>query len=493
MRRLFSFLFFILFCINGSFAQTKNLKLTLPELVTLAQAESPSVQIAETRLTNNYWRYQSFLADYKPQIDLSANLPQLERTIQPYLLPNGRDVFLNRSSITSGANLFLRQDIAKTGGSIFATTGLQHKYNFPTDINKGITSYFSTPILIGFSQPLFGFNHLKWNKKIRPLLYSEAKREYSFEMEQVALQSAQFFFQVLVAQFNKVSSELEKINADTLYTISKGRFSVGRIAETELLQVELQVMNADARLATATLNLQSSMEQLRNFLGIKESVTFELVPPTDIPEFMVDVNTALDYARANRSESISFERQLIQADRDVAEAKANNSLQINVNGSFGLSQTGATLGDAFSQTVDQERLSVGINIPIADWGKSESRLKIEESNRDLQKRIVAQDRVNFEREIILKVQQFALIRNQVKLALRAYDVSKKREEMTRKRYLIGKISITNLNLAIREQEETRVRYVSALQAYWIAYYELRLLTLYDFENGVPLVKTLEGY
>lgn len=42
-----------------------------------------------------------------------------------------------------------------------------------------------------------------------------------------------------------------------------------------------------------------------------------------------------------------------------------------------------------------------------------------------------------------KVQQFGLQRNQAGLALRAYDVAKKRLDMTRKRYRIGKILVTD--------------------------------------------------
>jgi len=492
LRFIFS-LFLITTFLHLAKAQTETLEMTMKQVIAMAQGESPDVQIAETRLTNNYWIYRSFLADYKPQIDLSGNLPNLERGIREYLLPDGRDIFLSQSSITSGLNLFLRQDIALTGGTVFASTGLQHKHNFATDGNPALTSYFSTPISIGFFQPIFGFNRLKWNREIAPLRYDESRRAYSEDMEETAQTAAQFFFDVLLSQFNVAASEREKSNADTLYGINKGRFSVGRIAETELLQVELQVMNADSRLAQATVRLQSAMENLRNFLGIKKAVRFEMEPPTNIPEFNIDADKALEFARRHRSETISFERQLLEADRDVAEAKANNGASININGSFGLSQTGNKLGEAYTRPLDQERLSIGFNVPIADWGKSQSRLEIQKSNRELRKRIVEQDRINFERQILLKVQQFELVRNQVKLALRAYEVAQKRNEITRKRYLIGKISITDLNLAIREQEEARVSYVNALQAFWLAYYEIRFLTLYDFENDVPLVKVKEGY
>ena len=131
---------------------------------------------------------------------------------------------------------------------------------------------------------------------------------------------------------------------------------------------------------------------------------------------------------------------------------------------------------------------IGVRIPIADWGKARARREIAQSNLYLEEKSIQQERVNFEREIQLRVQQFDLVRKQVGLSLRAYEASLKREEITRKRYLIGKIGITDLNLALREQNEARRAYMSALRTFWLAYYELRNLTLYDFENNQVLIR-----
>ncbi|MEM1322379.1 MAG: TolC family protein [Bacteroidota bacterium] len=473
---------------NGT-AQPENLRLDLNEVIVLAQSDAPDVLLARTRLTNSYWRFQSFRADYRPQIDLTATLPDLNRSIEALTLPDGSDAFINRSLMTNTVGLSLTQDISATGGQVFAFTGLQRIDLF----SSSTTSYLATPFVLGFSQPIFGFNTLKWNKKIEPLRYEEATRTYAEEMEQVAGVASNLFFDLLNAQLTLEAAETDKANADTLFNISKGRYSVGKIAETDLLQVELGVMNADARLAAAQLDQQTATEGLRNFLGITEAIIFDLVPPTEIPDFVVDADKAINYALQHRSETIAFERRLREADRDVAEAKAAQGLNINLNGRFGLTQTANRFRDAYKRPLDQEQLSVGLEVPIADWGKATSRMEIARSNRELEQMNVRQDRVNFEREILLKVQQFDLQRNQVRLALRAYEVAQKRQDITRKRYLIGKIDLTDLNLALREQDEARRSYISALQTFWLAYYELRRLCLYDFANDQPLFKRLEGY
>ncbi|MEM1124032.1 MAG: TolC family protein, partial [Bacteroidota bacterium] len=343
-----------------------------------------------------------------------------------------------------------------------------------------------------FSQPLFAYNRLKWNKKIEPLRYSERTKEFAEEMEGVAFEAANLFFDVLIAQLNLEAAIQDKVNADTLFKISKGRFEVGKIAETELLQIELQSLNADAQVARAGLNVQTNTELLRNHLGIKEAVVFELATPTTIPTFTVDAETALKFARMNRSYSVNFERRLLQAEGEVEQA-ARERFNINLFGRFGLTQTAESFGDAFNNLLDQEVVNLGVRMPLADWGKTRASKEIAASNLELTSVSIEQERVNFEREILIKVQQFDLVRNQVKLSERAYQASIKREEITRKRYLIAKIGITELNIAISEKEQARRNYVQALQNFWLAYYELRTLTLYDFAENRSLVKVPEGF
>lgn len=465
-----------------------TLRLSLDGVIRIAYADAPDVKIAETALSNSFWRYQSFLSNYKPQISLGSTLPNLNRAIEAITLPDGRDVFINRSLMRNSLNLSLEQDVALTGGSIFATTGIQRIDIFKSDTNPGTVSYLSTPVAVGFQQPLFSFNPLRWDKRIQPLVYQESQRIYSEDMEGVAYQAAELFFDVLVSQLNQEAARRDKTDADTLLEISRGRFGVGRIAETELLQIELNAMNADAYLAESQLNLQTSAERLRNFLGIGQAVFFELDTPAEIPAFDINPEQALQYARMNRSQTIGFNRQLLEAEREVAQAKGNSGPDVSINGYFGLSQTGGTLGDAYISPLDQEQLRLGINLPIADWGKARAQLEIAQSNQELTQLQVEQERINFEREVLIKVQQFSLQRNQVNLALRAYEVAQKRLDMTRKRYRIGKILVTDLNIAISEEANARRSYVNALRTFWLAYYDLRRLSLYDFENGRPLLR-----
>lgn len=464
------------------------MRISLNEVVEIARSESPDAKLAETRLNNNYWRYRSFQADLRPQITLDATLPFLNRSIESITLPDGREDFISRALMRNSVGISVSQPIVSTGGSVFLFTGLRRLDIFANDFTDGSVSYLSTPVSLGFNQPLRAFNALKWDKKIRPLRYQEQQRAFNEEKEIAAAGAAQRFFNLLIAQLNLAAAVTNRANADTLNQISQGRYGVGRIAETDLLQIELASNNANAAYAQATLNAQTANEALRRFLGITTDVAFELIPPADLPATQVDETTALEYARRNGSLILAFERRRLEAEAEVERAVKNNGFRLDLEGQFGLSGTSNTFGDAYQGLIDQEVFTLGISVPIADFGKARSRIEVAKSNQELELLNIEQESISLERRVRLQVQQFDLLRNQVALADRAYEVARRNEDITRKRYLIGKISVTELNLAVSAMDNARAQYARALRDFWLGYYQLRQLTLYDFIGGRSLVE-----
>ena len=485
---------FILFCVFMSFTSyplawgQNTYSLDLNEVVELAQSDAPDALLASTRWKRNYWTHQSFLADYKPNILFNANtLPLFNRSIEPVTQPNGEDIYVERAYMSNSMNIGLTQSVAATGGTVFLNTGLSRLDIFATEGNPAARSYLSNPINFGFVQPLFQFNDMKWQRKIEPLRYQENEKLYSEQMESVANQAAEYFFNLLISQLDAKAAERDKANADTLLVLSRGRYEVGKIAETDLLQVELNAMQAETRLAAAQLEMQTNTEQLRDFLDLQGDIEFDLVPPYDLPEVIIDADEALAYALKNRSNVVNFDRRLIEANMGVQQAKGDNGIRASVQGSFGLTQTGAEVNSVYQDLIDQEVVTVGISVPIADWGKSKARREVALANLDLEQRQVDQERENFKRTVILRAQQFDLVRRNAEIAGRYQDAARKRYEITYQRYLIGKISITDLNLALADQESSRRAYLQAVREFWMALYELRSLTLYDFAEKKSLM------
>ena len=463
----------------------EEIEIGLEEVIKVAQGEAPIALIAETRLQNNYWRYQSFLGGFKPQLTFEAG-SNLNRSFNAIALPDGTEAFVDRAFITTQSGIRLGQRIAGTGGFVFAGSQIERIDLFGNSLNKGNQSYLTAPFFIGINQPLFQFNPFKWQQKVQALDYEESKKQYVEEKEQIAYNAVDLFFNLYIAQLNLQEAKRQKIYTDSLYQISQGRFEVGRIAETDLLQIELRSKNADTEEATQLLNYQSANEQLRNFLGMSGSIVFSLLDPPVLEDYTVEPVKALDLARRYRSLTTSFQRQMMQAEMELDEATKNSGVSVELNGYFGLSQTANTLSNAYRDPIDQERIGLTLRVPIADWGLSRAQREIAKSNLDLTRRTIEQENINFEREVLLRVQQFDLKKQQLDLSRRAFEVADKRVTIAKNRYQIGKIEVTDLNIALNEYETSRQSYFQALWALWTAHYEIRNLTLFDFINGKPL-------
>ncbi|NJN27912.1 MAG: TolC family protein [Cyclobacteriaceae bacterium] len=294
----------------------------------------------------------------------------------------------------------------------------------------------------------------------------------------------------MLSQINLDIAQKNVANNDTIYKIAQGRYNLGKIAENELLQLELQLMNSRQQVAQATLDIEIRNLRLKTWVGLTDVANLPLKLPEEIPDIQVDEQTALTYARANRSEAVGFERRMLEADAGVARAKGGTGPQANLFASFGLTnrtEQDGNVGDIYQNPEDGQIVRLGFEIPILDWGRRKSWLRSTEATQKLVEYTVAQDLITFDEEVLTQVRQFEMLQEQVKITRIADDIAQRRYDITKNRYLIGKIAITDMNIALTEKDQAKARYIQSLQDFWMAYFNLRRLTLYDFENNFQII------
>jgi len=461
----------------------ENLELTISDVIAISQQQSPAAISARHTFRNDYWRYRTHRAGFLPNLTMNATLPDLNRSIERLTLQDGSDAFIERKLINSLTNIELSQNIGFTGGNIFMSSELQR-----IDILGGNaqTSYLSNPVNIGFRQPINGYNSYKWEKLIEPLRYEESKRNYLNALEIVSISAIRHFFELALAQKNVEIESLNFSNADTLFRIAQGRYNLGTIAENELLQMELTFLNADAALNEALIDLQMKKYQLNSFLGFSQETDIRLKIPHEIPYLEVDPQLALTEARKNNPDILNMQRQLLEAERDVSRSKSEKGLNASLYASFGLSQRAADLRGAYIDPQDQERVRVGIQIPIADWGLGKGKYRMAQSAQEVIKTNVRQADMDFQQDVLLKVMQFNLQDNQLRIASKADTIAAIRYEVSKQRFLIGRISVLDLNVAQTEKDVAARGYLNALKNYWTYFFNIRALTLYDWISNRPL-------
>src|SRR5438552_2756156 len=147
-----------------------TIHLTLQQVVEMAKEKSIAAKQAATLKETKYWQWRTYKSNYQPQLSLNGNLPGYSKTFTQVVQPNGSIDFQRVRNDNSSLNLALSQAIAGTGGTVFATTQMQ-RFN---DFDRRYDLYNGVPFAIGYSQPLYRYNQLTWDKKIEPLKFTES-------------------------------------------------------------------------------------------------------------------------------------------------------------------------------------------------------------------------------------------------------------------------------------------------------------------------------
>lgn len=462
------------------FAQKQDtVRLSLKEVVAMAKDRSIASRQAQTVKETKYWKYRTFRSNYQPQLSLQGVLPGYTKSFIPVLQPNGTIDFLPVHNNNASLNLAFSQSIASTGGTVFGTTQLQRF----DDFDRKTTLYNGTPYGIGYSQPLFKYNSLKWDQRIEPLKYDESKQEYIESMEEIAIEASGYFFDQLLAQVNLQIAETNDANTKNILRIANEKFEIGKISRNELLQLQLEELKAQKAVGTARRDIEIANLNLKAFTGLQGDVKIELVIPDAITNIRIEQEKVLGEAYANRSDAIAFFRRELEANRDVAKAKADNGINATLTARLGFSKSATTFSKMYESPKDQQLLQLEFDIPILDWGRSKSRTKTAEANRKFTAYAVEQDKQNFAQEIVTEVTLFDMMKGQLLLTRRADSIASEKYEIAKERYMLGNLSITDLSIAFQEKDQAKRDYVFALRDYWKAFYRLRYLSLYDFEKG----------
>ena len=338
--------------------QEESITLSLQQAIEIAQENSPEAQAARHTYRAAYWNYRFFRANYLPSVTLTSS-PTLNREINKITQPDGTNQFIQQDQLSTDLSLKINQNIWFTGGSLFVKTTTQRIDEF----EDNHTAYNTQPIVIGYEQQLFGYNSLKWDHRIEPLRYREARKAYAEALELVASETSTLFF---------------------------------------------------------------------NLAGLKADLYVQ----------------------------------------------------------FGLSQTGNKFADSYRNPMNQQYASIGISLPILDWGRGKGRVRVARSNVDLVDTQAEQGMKDFELNVCKMVRQFNLQAYRVAVAAKTDKTADRRHDVARRLYILGKSTILDLNAAIAEKDTARRNYITALKTYWSLYYGIRSMTGYDFLRKAEISCTI---
>lgn len=464
-----------------------ELSLSLDDAIAMARVKSVDAAVALDELRTAYWEWRTYRADQLPEINFSATAPSYSNQYTPYMNSQGSYSFVNNNYLEAQGQLSITQQVRLTGGTISLNSSLDFMRMYGSD---GGNRFMTIPVALTLNQPIFGVNAMKWQSRIEPVRYSEAKAAFLSATEDVARATVEYYFALLLSTANLNIAEQNLATARKLYTVAQEKRKMGQISENDLLQMELNMLDAQSELTDCQSTLKSNMFTLRAFLDLDENTEIVAILPDNVPQADITYADALDRALTNNKFAKNMRRRQLETDYEVAKAKGNLR-EINLFLQVGYTGTDISMGNAYTRLKGNQLAQVGFSIPLLDWGRRRGKVKVAESNRRVTQSRLRQESMNFNQELFVLVERFCNQQSQLAIAGKSNEIALKRYDTNVQTFLIGKISTLDLNDSQSKKDQSMRQYINELYKFWSYWYQIRSLTLYDYATLSPINADIE--
>ena len=452
--------------------------LTLDEVIRLAQDSAVTAFQSQHEYRSRQASYEAFEALRKPQLLLKI-VPNYSRIVSD---PSRDYVYLRNYDIFStSAQLRLNQKVLSFGGDAYIGTQAIWSEFFREEATGHPRQFVASPLLVGYSHTLLGYNPFRWEKQVEDQQLKAARQQHEYNLRCIAEEAAVRYFR-LARQQRLLQMRLEELQMnDTLLAIAREKASIAIVSLAELRSIEVQQQNAANMVEETRKEELKARTELASLLRIKQMP--DDTPLLTIPSLPSPATyTPDEAAMLAKQNNPAYQQKLAeltearhQEDKTHKERGVNVGLDINL----GLQQVNSTLGGAYK---DQRLYALGavqLTIPLMDHGAAKKRhaaaiswVERQESALQEIERLLAEDatvtlqKLNSNRMILASTSQT------VKLAEEVFNE-------TADNYANGICDINTYTLAQSRWSVAYNNYLTALEEFWTTHYHLQTLIQYE--------------
>ncbi len=486
MKKLL-FLFVNLTLLGGLISAQQGL--TLNVSMEIAEQSSPAIKRTKFSLQRSQENLNAQRAAMKSNFSLSIN---------PFEYSNNRE-FLefasqwnNTERYQSSGSLTVSQPIVATDASVSLTNSLSWQDVY-SEYNDTRTTGFNNNLFLNINQPIFTYNRAKMQIKELELALENSQIGYALQKLMMERYVAQSFYSVYQQQQSLEISDEAYRNMQNSYDIIKNKVEAGLSAREELFQAELNLATSRSSYENSIVSLENAKDDFKLLIGMSIYDDLIVIPDISVDTVEVDVVFAIDQGLANRMELRQREIDIENAEFSLIQTRAMNEFKGDVNLSLGLFGDNENFGQIYETPRNNQSVSLSLRIPLYDWGEKKSRIKAAEISIESQKLSMDEE----ENDIIINIRKVYRnlnnLKNQIKIAEQNVINAQLTYDLNLERYENGDLTGMDLNLFQNQLSEKKLSYTNSLITYKLELLNLKIQTLYDFENKVQVtpVKTLE--
>lgn len=418
--------------------------------------------------------WKNFSLSKLPTIAFNINPINFTQSIVPLQDPNtGNYNFIQNYVNNSNIGMNIAIPINFTGGSIYLSSNLNYMREFSLNKNSFNAGIFN----IGYSQPLLGGrrNYIL-EKNINILKKSNIDNENKLKHYQIQKQCVSLYLQLLVSDI-KLSNLKQNIKyTDKIFLISKDRFRSGEITELDVIQAEIQFNEQKLLFKDAENNRDQALRALLTFLNIEYNY-YEVKIPEFKEERYIDTDIALSKFKSNNPFFYNKKIRLAELEKNLYAVKLKNGFNSSLNMSYGLNQYGTMLYQAYSNPSSNRGISIGVTIPVINWGRSKNNIKISSLQKEAIEIDINNEEIKMIENLRSSIQDYNYSINLLDIAEKQYILSERQCNLMMQNFKLGQNNYFELKTAIDQMQQSQTRYLNKLSEVWNRYYDIRTLTL----------------
>lgn len=463
-------------------------------LLNMASQRSYQALASEQQLALKSLDYDIYRASRKPNLIANIQAPNLQRSLVSIIDPDGRDIYANRSSLSTGVGFNLVYDLEKSGGSLYFGSNITRLDVFASESQDRDYSrvYYYNPITLSYSQPLFRFNELRYRRQTVELEYAISQFQTVEERISVAVGAAQYFFELFIIYKEIEIKESRFQDLLSLLQIKQRLQALGQTSLSEIMELELEMTNLKTDIQQRSTEVTIISLQIADLLNMDRKMIFraESIPSPRISS--INIELANEQALNNRLRSTEIQRTIYLLEMEKERTAKNTGLSADLQLQLGFNNTTNDLSDLHRGLLDKQVAAFSLSLPIVDWNysklsnqRAQLSLKIGKENIDQQNRLISQ-------RIIILVSEYHQLLHQWEQDKQARKVTQEIYEIKKRQYAQGDLSITDLNIIANNNEIKNILYAQRQAAIWQKYLEIQLVTLYDFEKNQSLFESMDN-
>lgn len=465
----------------GCYTAFSQKTVSLDEALDIAFENSPDIQRSRLNIERNKELLNAQLASLKSKFALDVT-PFSYSKRDTY--DDQFSTWYNSETKKFSSQFSVVQPIKALDGTLSLINSFEYHDNVST---TGSDFGYYNNLYIQYRQPLFMYNQTKMNLERNQLNLENATLAYAIEMLNMERYVTQAFYDIYQKQMSLQIAIEDFENQKISMKITESKVEGQLSAREELYQAELNYTTSQSNLEDQKVALENSKDEFKRLLGISLDEEVEVTADIQYKEVAVNLKKAVDNGLKQRLELQQKEINITNAQFDLIQTSANNKFKGDVSLSMGFTGTSEIFNDIYNTPSKSPQASITFSIPLFDWGERKARIKAAELSLE-STRIDLKD---LENDIIINIRKVYRNLNNLIRQIGIADQNERNAQLTYEinleRYKSGDLTSIDLERFQNQLSEKKMNRANALINYKLELLNLKIQSLWDFENNMSFV------